>query len=262
MRICCVGDVVSRDGRSVLQQLLPRLRADHSVDCFIVNAENSAGGAGITPAIAEEMRALGVHCITLGDHTWQRKEARPYLDEQKDFCIRPANYPAGAPGSGWTIIEVQGIKVGVMNLIGRVFMSANVDCPFKKADEILEEHLADVSIRVCDFHAEATSEKIAMGVHLNGRASVVFGTHTHVQTADERILDKGTAVITDVGMTGSTNGIIGMLTEAAMERFLTSLPNSYQAARGDAMLSGILVDVAADGKASAIERIALRNEEA
>ena len=260
MRICCIGDVVARDGRTVLQKTLSGIRLNYNVDFFIVNAENSAGGAGLTPAIAEEMRSWGVDCITLGDHAWQRKELRPYLDTHSDFCIRPANYPGGAPGKGWTIIKAgTGIQVGVFNLIGRVFMHAQVDCPFRMADTVCEKELASVAIRVCDFHAEATSEKIAMGTYLNGRASIVFGTHTHVQTADERLLSEGTAVITDVGMTGATSGIIGMDADTAMARFLTGLPNSYKAATGEALLSGIVADIdESTGKALTIERISVR----
>lgn len=257
LKILCLGDLVGRPARAALNRCLPELRAAQNLDLVIANAENAAGGVGIDPKTALEIRSAGVDVITLGDHAWQRREIRAFLDKNASWCLRPANYAAGAPGRGWTIAEARGgRRVGVMNLIGRVFMAATLDCPFRGAMELLQGPLADCPVRVCDFHAEATSEKVAMGRFLDGRSSLVFGTHTHVQTADERILLGGTGYITDLGMCGSDGGVIGMDTEAALSRFLTGLPNAHKVAKGHATLHGVICSVDTDtGRAHSIERL-------
>lgn len=254
MRVMCLGDVVARPGRAVLKSLLTDLVSEHDVQLVIANGENASGGTGLDPDTAREIYDAGVDLITLGDHTWRRKQLQSYLDSHSDSCIRPANYPEGAPGCGWLVRELPGgVKLGLMNLIGRVFMNAPLDCPFKKADQLLSEHLSDCNIVVCDFHAEATSEKLAMGRYLDGRVDILFGTHTHVQTADEVILPGGTAYISDLGMCGSAAGVIGMDAETALNRFLTGRPSSYKAAVGAAHINGIVVEF--DGSSKNASRI-------
>lgn len=234
LRFICLGDVVGRPGRSALKRACEELRNDFAADLIIANGENASGGVGIDAKTASEIKAAGVDIITLGDHAWQRHDFRDFIEGKGgEYCIRPANYPEGAPGKGWIVIERQEIKVGVVNLLGRVFMPVMVDCPFRCAEELLHGPLKDCHVRICDFHAEATSEKIAMGRFLSGRFSCVFGTHTHVQTADEAVSPEGTAYITDLGMCGSQAGVIGMDGEVAVSRFLTSLPSSYKTAKGD-----------------------------
>lgn len=256
-KIACFGDVVGRPGRDLLREQLPKLRAQHKLNFIVVNAENASGGRGLEPATAREIFDFGVDVITLGDHTWQARDLRNYLAENQAKCIRPANYAAGSPGRGWTTVTTaSGVKVGVMNLLGRVFMGLLVDCPFRAADTILAESLADCDVVICDIHAEATSEKIAMARYLDGRASLVFGTHSHVQTSDERILSGGTAALTDVGMCGSTNGVLGMDTEVALERFLTGRPSSYRVAEGSPELNGLVCTVNLKSKKAVhIERL-------
>lgn len=274
MKVLCLGDVVGRPGRSALAKRLRSLSEELSADFVVVNGENSAGGLGINQTTADEIRASGAHVITLGDHTWQKKEAKSYIDSQSDWIVRPANYPPGAPGRGWTVrsLEIassgaaassgqsaQSIKVGVFNLLGRVFMNFPLDCPFRVADSLLSNELKGCSVLICDMHAEATSEKIALGKYLDGRVSVVFGTHTHVQTADETILPGGTAYISDLGMTGCTDGVIGMDTAIATKRFLSGLPLAYEVAEGAGELHGILVDINQEsGRASSIVRVRAR----
>lgn len=254
--IACFGDVVGRPGRELLRQKIPGLRSDRRIDCVIVNSENASGGRGLEPQSADEIFAAGVDVITLGDHTWQAKDLRGYLETNRHRCIRPANYPDGAKGRGWTLVEINGLKIGVMNLIGRVFTGLLVDCPFRKADEILDGPLAKADFVVCDMHAEATSEKIGMARWLDGRAAIVFGTHTHVQTADERLLPGGTAAISDVGMCGSMNGVLGMDADVALERLTTGLPSAYKVAEGAPALHGIVCVLDRESKKPiSIERI-------
>jgi metallophosphoesterase (TIGR00282 family) len=255
-RVLCLGDIVARPGRSLLKMTLAGLRQEHQVDLVIANGENSSGGTGIDPSTAADIFNAGVDIITLGDHTWRRREARDYLSRNQDVCIRPANYPDGAPGRGWTTIERAGVSVGIFNLMGRTFMNVPLECPFRKADELLLGPLADCDIFILDFHAEATSEKIAMGKYLDGRASLVFGTHTHVQTADNEVLSGGTAYISDIGMCGSSAGVIGLDADVAIDRFLTGIPSAYKPAKGEARLHGIVASFnPANGAANSIDKI-------
>ena len=256
IRLLCLGDIVGRPGRMALSRKSLWLQERYHHDFLLVNAENAAGGLGISIATAQELHDLGVDAITLGDHTWKQKDAGALLNSCR-YCLRPANYPSGAPGQGWAVFNLEnGVQVGVCNLLGRVFTGALVDCPFRTADKLLAGPLRECKIIICDFHAEATSEKTAMAHYLNGRVSLVFGTHTHVQTADERISPQGTAAITDLGMCGNSAGIIGMHAETALTRFITGLPAAYKLAEGAPLLCGLLCDIDPDsGKALAIERI-------
>ncbi|WP_286952655.1 MULTISPECIES: TIGR00282 family metallophosphoesterase [Aminobacterium] len=254
MRILFVGDIVGRPGRKIFSTLLPLLRKEFSkIDFVIVNGENAAAGKGLTDKIMNELFDAGVDGITSGNHIWDRSDFFPVLDGEPRV-IRPANYPPGCPGLGWTVLSKNGMKLGLINLQGRVFMP-DIDCPFRKADEILET-FADVPVLV-DFHAEATSEKRVLGFYLDGRVSAFLGTHTHVQTADEEILPGGTAYISDVGMTGSFQSAIGMTLESVLPRFLTSLPSRFQVASDDLRLNAVIVDVDNETKkAASIQRIA------
>lgn len=254
MRILFVGDIVGRPGRKIFSDLLPLLRKEFSkIDFVIVNGENAAAGKGLTDKIMNELFAAGVDGITSGNHIWDRSDFFTVLDGEPRV-IRPANYPPGCPGLGWTVLSKNGMKLGLINLQGRVFMP-DIDCPFRKADEVLET-FADVPVLV-DFHAEATSEKRVLGFYLDGRVSAFLGTHTHVQTADEEILPGGTAYISDVGMTGSFQSAIGMTLESVLPRFLTSLPSRFQVASDDLRLNAVIVDVDNETKkAVSIQRIA------
>lgn len=256
-RILCLGDVVGRPGRSALKQRLRALRASTRADMVIVNAENASGGVGIDPESGREIIGAGADILTLGDHTWQRREAADWLEQSKHLCIRPANYAVGAPGAGavvWTAPD--GFRVGVMNLLGRIFMNFPLDCPFKKADEILVGPLAACDTVIVDMHAEATSEKMAIARHLLGRVALVYGTHTHVQTADHAILGAGTAFMSDLGMCGPTDSVIGMDSDVALRRFLTGMPHAYKIGRGPVVVSGCVVSIdRASGHARAIEAV-------
>ena len=256
VRILCIGDIVGRPGRDVLVKLLPGLKEQHRIDVVIANGENSAGGSGITPKQSKEIFAAGVDVITLGDHVWDRPEVNELLATQEQV-IRPANFPAGAPGKGMVVFSTaNGIKIAVINLLGRSFMRYHVDCPFRVLDGLLLS-LKDVTpIVVLDMHAETTSEKVAMGHYADGRASIVFGTHTHIQTADEKILPQGTAYITDLGMSGPYDSVIGQTKEKIIARFLTSIPQKFEVAEGEATLHGIIVEVdETTGKALSIKRV-------
>jgi 2',3'-cyclic-nucleotide 2'-phosphodiesterase len=260
IRIMCLGDVVGRPGRIVLKQHLSNLRNEHDIDFVVVNCENSSGGLGIVREIAEEISSFGVDIVTLGDHTWQRKEVRNFLETSSDWCIRPANFPEGCPGKGWTVVSSkEGIEIGVINLLGRVFIGGALDCPFRKVQEILEGPLSNCRIVVCDLHAEATSEKVAMGRFLDGRISFLFGTHSHVQTSDNQILPGGTGYMTDLGMCGSSAGVLGMDTEVALTRFLTGIPSSYKIAKGSSVVSGAVAEIDVEtGLAVSVERIFIK----
>jgi len=241
LKILFIGDVVGKEGRRAVAELLPHLVGE-SIDFVIANGENAAGGMGITPQVAEVLLELGVNVITSGNHIWRKKEIIPFL-EQESRLLRPANYPSGAPGRGSGIYATpDGKKVGVLNLEGRIFMKA-LESPFKMAEEHLSFLRRETEVIIVDFHAEATSEKMALGWFLDGDASAVLGTHTHVQTADERVLPGGTAYITDVGMTGPTDSVIGIKKETALERFLTMLPNKFEPAKGGIELQGVIVEV-------------------
>lgn len=252
MKILIVGDIVGRPGRNALNAYLEKYK--NKYDFIIVNGENSAAGFGITEKIAEEFLSWGVDVITGGNHSWDKKEIYDYLNNS-DSILRPYNYPEGVAGKGYTIKEVNGNKIAVISLQGRVFMNS-VDCPFKAIKKILTELKNVTKNIIVDFHAEATSEKIAFAKYISGEVSLVYGTHTHVQTADERIFESGTAYISDIGMTGSQNGVIGIESEVVIKKFLTSLPQKFQVAEGDEYLNGLELDLdEKNGRAKKINRI-------
>lgn len=255
MRILFIGDIVGKPGVEIVTRALPQYRREQSIDLIIANGENAESGSGITPSIYKRLVNAGVDCITLGDHIYRKKDIIPILEE-RDNIVRPANYPAEAPGKTWTVVKTEtGRKVAVFSLMGRVFMKP-VDCPYHKANEILAEIPDDVKIRFCDFHAEATSDKQLMGRHLDGRVTAVCGTHTHVPTADERVLPKGTAFISDVGMTGPHESILGRKIEKVLEATLTFRPVPFDVAKGDVQISGVIIEVEPkSGVAQGIRRI-------
>jgi hypothetical protein len=257
MKILFIGDIFAKPGRDIAKRAIPALVAAHSIDLVIANVENSAAGFGVTGDIADTILEFGVDVMTSGNHVWDKKEVLEYIARQPRL-LRPANFPAGAPGRGSCLARTRtGEPVGVLNLMGRVFMMP-LDDPFALAVREVEALRARAKVIVVDFHAEATSEKVAMGWHLDGRATAVIGTHTHVQTADERILPKGTAYITDAGMTGPHESIIGVTVEAALGRFLNGMPAKFEAASGPARLNAIVISAdPATGRATAIERLNL-----
>lgn len=258
MRILFVGDIVGRAGRRILKEHLGAVCHKYGVDFTILNVENAAGGFGITRKIAEEFLRLQVDVMTSGNHIWDNQETFAYLDTQP-LLLRPANYPPGLPGSGMCVATSQtGISVAVLNLQGRVFMPP-LDCPFRTADKLVESLKARADVVIVDFHAEATSEKMAMGWYLDGKVSAVLGTHTHVPTSDHRILPGGTAYVTDVGMTGAYDSIIGMQVETALPRFLTGIARSrFEPASGNPRFCSVLVEIdQKTGKGISIERIDL-----
>lgn len=256
-----LGDVVGKVGRQALKAKVPVLRRQYSADLVIANGENSAGGLGIDPGTAEEIYSSGVDLITTGNHIWQRKQVFEYLEKNRGRIIRPLNFPSGVPGVGTMIWEKGDLRVGVVNSIGRVFMPQLADCPFAATTAALAAELADCQIKIVDFHAEATSEKVAMGWHCDGLASLVVGTHTHVQTADERILPQGTAFISDLGMCGPRDSVIGVKCESAVKRFLDSMPGRFDVASGPAMINGVYCEIdPSSGKAVTIERVNLVDE--
>ena len=256
MKVLFLGDVVGKPGRRSVRELMPRLVGRHEIDLTVVNCENSAGGAGVTPESAEELLSCQVQLLTSGNHIWDKKEIIPYLEQNRGPLLRPANYPPGTPGRGSAIIQTpDGRKLGVLNLEGRVFMK-DLDDPFRKADEEIKKLAAETRCILVDMHCEATSEKNAMGCYLDGRVSAVVGTHTHVQTADERILPGGTAFITDVGMCGPLDSVIGVKKELALQRFLTQRPSPFETAKNLTYLQGAVIDIdEATGKARSIERV-------
>ncbi len=250
MQILAIGDVIGKPGRQAVRKLLPQLRGQYALDLVIVNGENAAGGLGLTPATAQELLDGGVDVLTSGNHIWAQKEIFPYLDSDMSV-LRPLNYPPGVPGRGYIIKG----KAMVVNLIGRTFMS-NFDCPFRAMDKLLAEVEPKVPVIIVDFHAEATSEKMAMGRYLDGRVSAVLGTHTHVGTIDAQLLPHGTAYVTDIGMTGPSDSVIGNDTEAVLSRFLTMIPHRLSVGKGKPIFTAILVEVDDEsGKAVSIERI-------
>jgi metallophosphoesterase (TIGR00282 family) len=254
-RLLFIGDIVGKPGRTAIIRELHRLVDQYRIDLAIANGENAAGGFGITPDTANELFSQGIHLLTSGNHIWDKKETSRYLEEETRL-LRPANYPPGNAGSGSVVIETSaGIKVGVLNLEGRVYMK-NLDCPFRVADAELEQLKQQTPIILVDIHAEATSEKAALGWYLDGRISAIVGTHTHVQTADERILPGGTAYISDVGMTGSFDSIIGMDKNQAIQRFLTQQSVKFDLPKKNIRLNAVVITVeTASGKAIKIERI-------
>jgi metallophosphoesterase (TIGR00282 family) len=261
MRILFIGDIVGKPGRRAIEQLLEKAVADHEIELTIANGENAAGGMGITPAIAIEILDQGVDVLTSGNHIWAKKEIFSFLDEESRL-LRPANYPPRVPGRGVGVFHTgDGQKVGVLNLEGRVFMK-HLDCPFRVGEKEVEILSRETRTILVDFHAEATSEKMAMGWYLNGKVSAVLGTHTHVQTSDERILDEGTAYITDVGMTGPLASVIGIRKHVALERFLTQIPWKFDVATEEIELQGVVVDIdSKTGKSENIKRLRIPLDE-
>jgi metallophosphoesterase (TIGR00282 family) len=259
MHILFIGDIFGSPGRRIVADHLQDIIEANRIDLAIANAENAAGGFGITPAIAEDLFAMGLDVITSGNHVWDKRDLYDYLNRQPRL-LRPANYPE-APGSGLVVYQARnGVECAVMNLQGRVYMP-NTDCPFREADKILASLDPSVKVKFVDFHAEVTSEKIAMGWYLDGRVSAVVGTHTHVPTADTRILPGGTAYQTDCGMTGPYDSVIGVQTEIILQRFLTALPVRMEAARQNPELHAVIVDVdETTGKARAVRRHTLNGD--
>ena len=257
MRLLFIGDIFARPGREIAQRAIPALVRKYEVELVVANVENAAAGFGVTGDIAETILKAGVDVMTTGNHVWDKKEVLDYIPRQPKL-LRPANFPAGAPGRGtWIGRTRSGEPVAVINLMGRIFMSP-LDDPFAIALREVETARAKARVILVDFHAEATSEKAAMGWHLDGRVTAIFGTHTHVQTADERVLPKGTAYLTDVGMTGPHDSIIGVSVEAALARFVSGMPAKFEPATGGARLNGIVITAdPATGRATAIERLNL-----
>ena len=241
MKVLFVGDIMGEPGRRVLFKHLSKAIEKHHIDLVVGNGENAAGGFGITPDIAEELFDLGLSAITLGNHAWDKREAMEYIQKESRI-VRPANYPEGVPGKGACVLEtVQGERLGILQLMGRVFMPT-VDCPFRVAERELSQLESQADYILVDMHAETTSEKMAMGYFLDGKVSAVLGTHTHVQTADEQILPQGTGYLTDVGMTGPVQSVIGMKPNLVIQKFLTQLPRRFEVAPGPAVLSAAVVE--------------------
>lgn len=258
MKVLFIGDIVGKVGRLTTKALVPTIVDRYKIDLVIANGENAAGGFGITDKIVSEILSYGVHIITTGNHVWDKKEFIAQISKE-DRLLRPLNYPPGVPGYGSIIYSLpNGIKAAVINISGRVFMS-NIDCPFRTGKEEVEKLSTKTKVIIIDFHAETTSEKIAFGYFMEGKVSAVIGTHTHVQTADEKILSGGTAYITDVGMTGPYHSVIGIEKELVLERFLTNIPVRFETARGEGIFSAAVIEIdEKTGKASAIQRLLLK----
>lgn len=258
MRVLFIGDIIGEPGRKMVRSRMRELTARYQPDLVIANGENAAGGFGITADIAEELFSLGIHVLTSGNHVWDKKEIEQYLTKQ-DRLIRPANYPEGNPGYGSVVISTAAGKAAVLNLEGRVFMS-NLQDPFRVGEREIEKLKKESPVVIVDFHAEATSEKTALAWYLDGKASAVIGTHTHVQTADERILPAGTAFITDAGMTGPSDSVIGVKKEQAIARFLYQTPHRFELPKGPVHLNAVFLDIdATTGRANSIERIYIKS---
>ncbi len=254
LNILFIGDIVGNPGRKAAKEMIQRLKRERQIDFCIVNGENAAGGSGITYVVAQELYKSGVDAITLGNHTWSKREITNFIDSDK-CIVRPANYPEELPGKGSAVISNDKGKIGVLNLMGRVYMDS-IDCPFKAAEREIVELKAQVKVIVVDIHAEATSEKCALAWHIDGRVSCVLGTHTHVQTADERILPCGTAFISDVGMTGPSEGIIGVNRDIVINKFLTHMPNKFEIAQGPVQFNAVYLEIdEKTGRTTKIERI-------
>ena len=257
MRILFIGDVFGQPGRRIVKEFLPALVGEYDPDLVLANSENAAGGFGITPPIVEELLDMGIAVLTSGNHIWDKKEIYAYLNEHSDGrLLRPANYPHSVPGHGLYLGKTRsGFGYAVLNLQGRVFMSP-IDCPFRTADDQLAKIPAEVKIRIVDMHAEATSEKVSMGWYLDGRVTAVVGTHTHIPTADETILPGGAAYITDLGMTGPHDSVIGIEKQSVIQKFLSQLPARFEVAKGDVRLNGVLIEAdPLTGRAASIQRI-------
>jgi len=250
-----IGDIVGRPGRTAVRQRLPELVSRYQVEFTIANGENAAGGLGITPGVAEDLLSAGVDVLTTGTHVWRHREFLEFAQSERRV-VRPANFPPGAPGRGAEVyVTAHSGAIGVLNVVGRVFMEP-LECPFRAADKGIEALHGKTNVIVVDIHAEASSEKVALGWHLDGRVGAVIGTHTHVQTADERVLPNGTAYITDVGMTGPRDSVLGIRREVVIERFLTGMPTRFEVAAGPAILNGVVVAIDPEtGRARSIERV-------
>jgi len=255
LQLLFLGDIVGRPGRAAVAKLLPGLVQEHRVDLTIANGENAAGGLGITPTGAAELLQAGVQVLTTGNHVWRHREILEFIDNEPRL-LRPANYPPGTPGAGSGIYRAAcGSRVGVVNLMGRTFMEP-IDCPFRAADREIEGLHGKTDVIVVDIHAEATSEKLAVGWYLDGRVGAIIGTHTHVQTSDERLLPKGSAYITDAGMTGPRDSVLGVQPQKIVDRFLTAMPNRFELAPGAITLNAVLVDLdTKTGAARSIQRV-------
>jgi metallophosphoesterase (TIGR00282 family) len=255
MKILFIGDIVGSPGRQAIKELLPVLKKEYSLNLTIANAENAAGGSGITPAVAQELFDAGVDALTSGDHIWKNKGIFEIIDKEERI-LRPVNFPLGVPGRGWAVFKTRdNIKIGVINVQGRVFMEA-IECPFRTSRQAQEALSKETNIIIVDIHAEATSEKVALGWYLDGKVSAVLGTHTHIQTADERILPGGCAYITDVGMSGPFDSVIGRRIEDVLERFVTSVPTRFEVAKENIQLQGVVLDIDENtGGARSIVRI-------
>ena len=269
MNILFIGDIVGRPGRHAVARWLPGLCEQHGLDLVIANAENASGGLGVLPETLGELQKMGVHAFTLGNHTWRKEEITAHLDRVQKCgsvdampTVRPANFPQGVPGRGAAVVELtNGRRAGILNVIGRVFMEA-CDCPFQRADEELAWLREECNVVLVDIHAEASSEKVALGWHLDGRCTAVVGTHTHIQTADEWILPQGTGYITDVGMCGPYHSVIGVRRERVIEKFMTGLPRRFDLAKGPACFSAVLIEAdEATGRAVRMERFLFRDED-
>jgi 2',3'-cyclic-nucleotide 2'-phosphodiesterase len=253
MRVLFIGDVVGKPGRAGLARAMPELRECHAPDLVIANGENAAGGLGITEKTAGELYDAGIDVLTTGNHVYKHRDAYEYLDREQRI-VRPANYPAANPGRGHTVVEAAGRRVGVVNLSGAMYLTV-ARYPFPAADELVERLDGETDAIIVDFHCELTSEKVAMGWHLDGRVAAVLGTHTHVPTADWRVLDGGTAYISDVGMTGSRAGIIGVKRHQALEAFRTQMPIRFETADQDVWINAVVVEIRDDGLAKSIEQV-------
>ncbi|WP_462332369.1 TIGR00282 family metallophosphoesterase [Schwartzia sp. (in: firmicutes)] len=257
MRIAMVGDVIGRPGRTAFAKYTAQLRKEKKIDIVVVNGENSAGGKGVTRTSLDELLHAGADIVTSGNHIWDKKDVLEFID-QEPFFIRPANYPDGTPGKGWCVYPWRAKNIGVLNLSGRAFMPP-MDCPFQKVEDILAEMKDECDIILLDFHAETTSEKMAMGWYLDGRVNAVVGTHTHIQTADERILPNGTAYITDLGMVGPWDSVLGVKTEIIIQKFTTGMPVRFDLAAGPNVYSAVVLDIdETSNKTVGIERILIK----
>ena len=257
IKILFIGDIVGKSGRKAVKEILPKLKSENDIFLTIANGENLAGGIGITPDVAQEIKSYGVDVITTGNHVWRRKAIEPFLNIA-DYLLRPGNYPPGNPGRGCLKLTKEGVNIAVINLCGRVFMGplGNLDCPFRTADRLIKELGDKVSVIIVDIHAETTSEKTAMGWYLDGRVSAVIGTHTHVQTSDERILSNKTAYITDAGMVGSIDSILGVKKEKVIKMFLTQRPMSFSVLKKNIILNSVIIELdEKTGEASSIRRV-------
>jgi len=256
LKLLCVGDVVGNPGRRVLKAGLEKLVPEHGIDCVIVNAENSAAGSGLTASQYKKLVAAGANLLTLGDHVYRRRDIIPVLESEENI-VRPANLPMQAPGKQIGLFETAaGPRVAVISVLGRMFMKPPTDCPFAAVDRVMKKVPADVKVVVVEIHAEATSEKVAMGWHLDGRVSVVFGTHTHIPTADEHVLPGGSAYITDLGMTGPYDSVLGRDKQRVVGTMISGVPSAFDVAEHDARMCGVIVSVdSTTGKATSIERV-------